>query len=85
MEDEIWEWASILSKKVQEATARKRENRRIKRNENARRRYAINKLLPKKPKEQEPELLDYDPPESCYCAVTSPPCSWCTSPEREFD
>lgn len=24
----------------------------------------------------------FEAPESCYCAVTMPPCSWCTNPEN---
>jgi hypothetical protein len=81
--DGIFDGFIQLSRLVHKAAQEKAERRRLRRNEKARRLYAVRKELGiptrKLKAKPEPEYdYDYEAPTSCYCSTCRmPPCGWC--------
>lgn len=80
---DMFDAAIQIAKAFHERQLKIAEAKRVLRNERRRKRYAIAKGLPKKPKPEPFVEPEYEAPDCCFCAtIRMPPCSWCTSPER---
>ena len=79
--DGIFDGFIQLSRIVQKLGEEKAERARLRRNEKARKLYAIRKQLgipTRKPKPTPEPEWDYEAPTSCYCSTCRmPPCGWC--------
>jgi hypothetical protein len=73
--EDIFDGFKRLSQLVHELGEQKAESRRKRRNARARLRRSLSK-----PKTKTEPIVErtYEPPSRCYCAVTMPPCGWCT-------
>lgn len=70
--------AVIVLRQIRVAQEAKRESQRVARNE---RRRAV-KPKPRKVAASNSDV-EPEPPESCFCSTTYPPCSWCVEQPME--
>lgn len=95
--DAIWAFCEAIARRVHEVNLIKQAAKEARRKEKAKQRYQLRKrlgLIKKRPtkaeiaaKAKEEELYRdayyRDLAQSCHCHLGHPPCSFCTSPERE--
>lgn len=90
--DAIFAACAAIAKQIVAQREAERKRKKEARSARAKARYAAKKAAGTLPKRKvkaalEPER-EYDPPMSCYCQHTIPPCGWCTDPDRaeeDFD
>jgi hypothetical protein len=84
--DALFAACAAIAKQISAQREAERKRKKEARSAKSKARYAAKKAAGTLPKRKlkaalEPEP-DYDPPTSCYCQHTAPPCGWCTDPER---